>query len=99
MYKRQLLDGSISNFVNDPRNIELLRIQNKVTLNSYFEEFNEAFAPGSNPKKLQGVRYILASYTDARGNRSYFTTNDFRIETKPSDRTLNNKSSSPVTGG
>jgi hypothetical protein len=96
----QQLENAVQTFVDDPRNVELLRINNRVTLNSYFSEFNEAFAPNTDPKRMIGVRFLLSSYSRRRGERSYFTTNEYSIDTKKSDRTLNIKSSDlAVTSG
>jgi hypothetical protein len=96
----QQLENAVQTFVDDPRNVELLRINNRVTLNSYFSEFNEAFAPNTDPKRMLGVRFLLSSYSRRRGERSYFTTNDYSIDTKKSDRALNVKSSDiAVTSG
>jgi hypothetical protein len=75
-------------------------MNNKVTLNSYFAEFNEAFAPNTDPKKMIGVRFLLSSYSRRRGERSYFTTNEYSIDTKKSDRALNIKATDlSVTSG
>lgn len=96
----QQLENAVQTFVDDPRNVELLRINNKVTLNSYFNEFNEAFAPKTDPKRMIGVRFLLSSYSRRRGERSYFTTNDYSIDTKKSDRSLNIKTTDlAVTSG
>jgi hypothetical protein len=94
------LELSAKNFVNDPQNVSLLRIQNEVTVNSYLTEFNDVFAPRSDPKRMEGVRFLLGSYTDQRGQRSYYVTskNDYRIKTNKTDRTLNYRSkTSPST--
>ena len=94
------LEIAAKNFVNDPSNVSLLRIQNEVTINSYFTEFNETFAPRTDSKRLEGVRFLLGSYTDQRGQRSYFITskNDYQIKLKNTDRSLNYRSkTSPGT--
>lgn len=96
----QQLENAVQTFIDDPRNVEVLRINNKVTLNSYFSEFNEAFAPNSDPKKMVGVRFLLSSYSRRRAERSYFTTSDYTIDTKKSDRALNIKANDlSVTSG
>ncbi|HEX8236525.1 MAG TPA: DUF547 domain-containing protein [Abditibacteriaceae bacterium] len=95
----QQLENAVQTFVDDPRNVELLRMNNRVTLNSYFNEFNEAFAPNTDPKRMVGVRFLLSSYSRRRGERAYFTTNDYSIDTKKSDRTLNIKSSDVAVTG
>lgn len=86
------LEAATNIFVNDRRNVSVERIQNKVTLSDYFVEANELFTRRGDRKKLSGARSLLAAYSDKRANRSYFTTNDYRIEIKPADRSLNIKS-------
>ena len=77
--------------------MEVIRIQNKVTLNDFFERANDLFARmDTNPdpkRKLSGVRFLLSAFTDRRGERSYLTTNEYQIIFKPHDRSLNKKES------
>lgn len=94
---RNMLNIAVKTFVNDPRNVEVVRIQNKVTLNEVFALANDLFARvASNPdprKKMSGIRLLLSLYTSQRGERSYLTTNDYQIAFKPRDRSLNRKES------
>ncbi len=88
----QLLDITASVFINNPDNIEVARSQNKVTLSDVLTEADDLFAAQSNKRqKLGGLRYLLSAYSDQRGNRSYFTTNDYQITLRKSDRRLNGK--------
>jgi hypothetical protein len=96
-----LLNAAVSAFVNDPRNVEVVRIQNKVTVNNFLEQANPLFAERAinSRSKQSGVRFLLTSYTDQRGQRSYLTTNDYQIIFKPRDRSLNQKESSSAVSG
>jgi hypothetical protein len=93
------LKNAAQNFVNDPRNVRLVRIKNTVTLNAYLLEFNEAFAPKSEPKKLLGVRSLLSAYAERRTGGSYFRTNDYRIDLERTDRSLNHQASDSAISG
>jgi hypothetical protein len=95
------LNAAVNTFINDPRNVEVIRIQNKVTLNDFLKQANDLFANRANSgnRKLAGLRFLLSAYTDRRGERSYFTTNDYQIIFKPRDRNLNQKESSSVVSG
>jgi hypothetical protein len=85
-----LLEIAVQNFVRDPRNVEVNRLQNVVYINDFAKQANTAFAPDDkNGSKLRGVRNILASYTDNRSGRSFLNTGDYRIELRPADRSLN----------
>jgi Protein of unknown function, DUF547 len=96
-----MLNAAVSAFINDPRNVEVVRIQNKVTVNDFLQQANALFAPRAvnSRAKLSGVRFLLSSYTDQRGERSYLTTNDYQIVFKPRDRSLNQKESSSAISG
>ncbi len=86
------LEAAAVAFINDERNVAVNRIQGKVTLSDYFVEANELFTRDGDRKKLSGARLLLTSYSDRRTNQSYFTTNDYQVELKPADRSLNIKS-------
>lgn len=88
----QSLESAVFAFVNDERNVALNRIQGKVTLSDYFVEANDLFARSGDRKKLGGARALLAAYTSQRTNGKYFTTNDYQVELRPADRSLNIKS-------
>jgi hypothetical protein len=83
------MNAAVSVFVNDPRNVRLNRIQNLITLNPAFEEVDEILRPANSRRKGDGIRLALAGYTNQRANRSYFTTNDFRIEYGTANRGIN----------
>lgn len=89
----RILNINASTFLNDKRNIELVRIQNKVTLSDVLQDANDLFASQATGRKnkMAGLRYLLSAYSDQRGDRSYFTTNDYQIALKKSDRRLNSK--------
>jgi len=87
------LDAAVSSFVNDPRNVTLNRIQNLVTVNPLFKDVEEPFKTGGRKGKWDGIRAILSGYTEQRGSRSYFTTNDYRIEFGKGNRIINDRTS------
>jgi hypothetical protein len=86
------MNAAVSVFVNDPRNVRLNRIQNRVTLNPAFEEVDEILMPAGKKRKGDGIRRALSGYTDRRANRSYFTTNEYRIEYGTANRGINDMS-------
>ena len=86
----QALEAAADAFVNDARNVTLDRIQNRVTVNEFLAEVDEPFKPKNARRKWDGIRQVLASYTDARANRSYFDTGDYQVVFVPRDRDLNN---------
>lgn len=86
----QALEAAADAFVNDARNITLDRIQNRVSVNEFLTEVDAAFKPKNSRRKWDGIRYVLASYTDARANKSYFDTGTYEINFLPRDRGLNN---------
>lgn len=93
LHLNQLLDVVATTFLNNKNNIELTRIQNKVVLSDVLQEANDLFASQSmGRRKLGGLRYLLSAYSDQRGDRSYFTTSDYQITMKKSDRHINGKS-------
>lgn len=89
------MDAAVSVFVNDPRNVSLNRIQNLVTVNPLFKEVDEHFKMNGRRKKWDGIRAILSGYTEQRGNRSYFTTNDYRIEFGQASNAINDRMTDP----
>jgi len=86
----QALEAAVDAFVNDARNVTLDRIQNRVTVNEFLAEVDAAFKPQNSRRKWDGIRYVLASYTDARANKSYFGTGTYEINFVPRERGLNN---------
>lgn len=89
------LDSAVSVFVNDPRNIALNRIQNVVVVNPMLKDMDTPFAK-SRRFKWDGIRQILATYTEQRGNRSYFTTNEYRVDFGKSNRGINDSFNSAI---
>lgn len=85
----QALEAAADAFVNDARNVTLDRIQNRVTVNEFLAEVDEPFKPKNSRRKWDGIRRVLASYTDARANKSYFDTGDYQVLFVPRDRDLN----------
>jgi len=85
------LNSAANTFVNDDRNVSVERIANKVTISDYFSAANAPFTPLGERRKMAGVRLLLSAYTDKRGQRAYFTANDYQIILKPRDRKLNIK--------
>ena len=92
------LDAAVSVFVNDQRNVALTRIQNVVVVNPMFKEIDAAFAK-SRRNKWDGIRQVLALYTKQRGNRSYFTTNEYRIDFGAMNRNVNDAFNNSMVGG
>jgi hypothetical protein len=86
------LERAVRNFVSDPRNVTLTRIQNKVALSEYFKNVNEYFSKKNDRKRFDGVRALLAVYSERGGDRNYFTTSDYIIDFMPASRALNTKS-------
>lgn len=86
------LERAAQNFVGDARNVNLIRIQNKVVVSEYFKNFNEYFTKKNDRKRFEGVRMLLANYSAQGGDRRYFTTNDYTIDFAPASKALNTKS-------
>jgi len=85
------LDGAVSAFVNDPRNVVLTRIQDQVQVSDYFREADKSFSSKFKRGKWGGIRYLLMTYTRESAQRKYFITNDFRVNFQAKDNSLNNK--------
>jgi hypothetical protein len=77
-------------FINHPRNVELNRIQNRVAVNEFLATVDEAFKPNAGRRKWEGIRFLLAAYTEQRANRSFFNTGDVQVVFTPRSYTLNN---------
>ena len=93
-----LLEIAVTNFVRDPRNVRVDRLKNTVVVNDFAKQVNDAFAKDNkNDRKMTGIRNVLASYSDARGGRSFLNTNDYRIDFQSSDRAINDGKVAPVT--
>ncbi len=90
------MNAAVSVFVNDTRNVKVNRIQNLVTLNPAFEEVDAIMKPANSRRKGDGIRLALSGYTEQRANRSYFTTNDFRIEYGTANRRINDNTNSAM---
>jgi hypothetical protein len=85
------LDAAVSAFVNDARNVELTRIQDHVVLSEFFREADPFFQMKLKDSKWSGIHYLLMTYTTQSASRKYFATNDYHIDFKRKDDTLNNK--------
>ncbi|HVF84412.1 MAG TPA: DUF547 domain-containing protein [Abditibacteriaceae bacterium] len=86
------LNDAVARFINDPRNIEITRIQNKVVLSDYFKTANDIFSKKQDAKKMAGLRLLLASYSTNKGGfRGYLSNNPYQITFKPADKALNGK--------
>jgi hypothetical protein len=83
------LESSVVAYVNDPRMVELSRIQNKVAVNPFLMSVDEAWKPVVARRKWDGIRALLAAYTNQRANQSYFTTNEYQVLFSPTNRKLN----------
>jgi hypothetical protein len=83
------MNAAISSFINDPRNVAMNRIQGLVTVNSTLEDLSNNFK-ASKRDKVEGIRYLLAAYTDGNA-KGYYSSGVYRIEFKKADRTLNDK--------
>lgn len=88
-YLDDQLNRAVRIFVTDPRNVQLLRIQNQVTVNPYFAEADPFFKPPASRRKWDGIRQILRSYS--KNGQGYFVTSDYQILFGQMDRHLNAK--------
>lgn len=86
------LNQVVSAFVNDPRNVLIDRMQNEVTVSSQFQSVSDAFKIGGR-LKYEGIRMVLAGYTNSRSDRGYFSTTTFKISFKEASHMLNDKTS------
>ena len=101
-----MLDQAVRAYVNDPRHVELLRIENKVTIDEFVQGADALFAPrnarGERSRgKWDGVKRLLKSYTNAAPTKRYFNTGDYKIAWKKNDHALNyssDASSVTITG-
>lgn len=86
------LNDAVSRFINDSRNIEVTRIQNKVVLSDFFKTANDVFSKKQDTKKMAGLRLLLTSFsTNKGGYRGFLSNNPYQITFKPADKTLNSK--------
>lgn len=84
------LERAVQTFVGDARNFTINRIGNKITLSDFYKDMNPYFTTKKNDtKRLEGVRSVLALYSTRGGDRNYFTTNDYVIDFRSSDKSLN----------
>ncbi|MEO6908998.1 MAG: DUF547 domain-containing protein [Abditibacteriaceae bacterium] len=85
------LDAAVRAFINDPNNITINRLQNKVTLNEYFKLFNDAFKPKNSRSQWAGIRYLISAYTDNGSDQRYLTNSEYEIEFAKVSHDLNEK--------
>lgn len=84
------LNDAVTRFVDDPKNLEVSRIQSKVTLSDFFKSAADSLnAKGSNEKKMNGLRNLLMTYSTKRGASSFLGANPYYIDFKASDKTVN----------
>lgn len=85
----ETLESSVTALVNDPRLVELERIENRVAVPPFLATIDEAWKPRTATRKWDGIRYLLSAYTAASANRNYFTTNRYEVLFGPGSRKLN----------
>lgn len=91
------LESSVSALVNDPKLVELMRIQNRVAVPQFLAFADELWKPRISTRKWDGIRYLLSAYTSASPDRNYYTTNRYDVVFAPADRRINVVP--PVFGG
>jgi hypothetical protein len=85
------LDAAVRAFVNDPNNVSINRIQNLVTVNEYFKQFDDAFKPKKDRREWGGIRYLLSAYTEKGSDQRYLTNSEYQIEFAINKHDLNDK--------
>ncbi len=93
------LDAAVSALINDPRLVDLQRIQNTVTVPPFLASVDEMWKAHTARRKWDGIRSLLSTYTSASANRNYFTTNDYQVLFGTGDRKLNRVPSNFSDGG
>lgn len=84
------MNAAIRVFINDPRNVEVNRLQNVVTVSSTLKDASDHFKV-SPRQKFEGIRQVLAGYSEGN-QKGYFGSGSYRIEFKDADRNLNDRS-------
>jgi hypothetical protein len=74
------LDAAVRAFINDPNNISVNRIQNTVSVNEYFKQFNKAFILKKSRRKWGGIRYLISAYMDNGSDQRYLTNSEYELE-------------------
>jgi len=85
------LDAAVRAFVNNPNNVTINRIQNQVSVNEYFKQFNDAFKPKNSRRQWGGIRYLLSAYTDRGSDQRYLTNSEYEIDFTVVKHDLNDK--------
>jgi hypothetical protein len=85
------LDAAVRAFVNNPNNVSINRIQNQVSINEYFKQFNDAFKPKNSRRQWGGIRYLLAAYTDRGSDQRYLTNSEYEFDFVIVKHDLNDK--------
>jgi hypothetical protein len=85
----ETLESAVRAVVDDPRLVDLQRIENRVAVAPFLATVDEMWKPRAARRKWDGIRYILSAYTSTRANRNYFTTNDYQVQFAPGDRKIN----------
>ncbi len=88
------LNAAVTRFVDDARNIEISRLQSKVTLSDFFKTVAAALnGKGNNQKKTDALRTLLATYSTQRGSAGFLSNNPYLVDFKPADKSINTKQS------
>ncbi len=85
----EVLEASVSVMVNNDNYVNLLRLQNKVSVNPFFATIDEAWKPTLGKDKWGGIRYLLKAYSSQNANRSYYNTGNYRVLFLLGDNSLN----------
>jgi len=85
------LDAAVRAFINNPNNVTINRIQNQVSVNEYFKQFNDAFKPKNSRRQWGGIRYLLSAYTDRGSDQRYLTNSEYEIDFTVVKHDLNDK--------
>ena len=83
------LESAVTALVNDPRLVQLQRIDNRVSVAPFLASVDEAWKPRTATRKLDGVRYLLSAYAAAGPDRNYYTTNRYEVLLGQGIRKLN----------
>lgn len=98
-----MLDAAVRAYVDDQRHVNLLRIENRVSVDSFMQGADALFAPknarGERSRgKWDGVKFLLKTYTGAKPSRNYFNTSEFKVQWLPTNTALNYSSASSPVG-
>lgn len=84
------LNDAVSRFVSDPRNVEISRLQSKITISDYFKIFNDLVGvKNQDTRKMTRLRDLLGTFNTTRGVSSFLNTSPYFIDFRPADKALN----------